>query len=788
MKAKVGRGGGFRGVLEYALQASKGASIIGGTMGTTTSRVLAAEFAVSRQQRPEVQRPVWHCSLSLPRSDVLDEQGWLDVATDFMAEMGMPDHQYIVVRHADTAHDHVHIIASRIGLDSSIWHGKWEARQAIEATQRLEQRHGLTVTPGLDDAPRERKSLTKNEIEQFGRTGEVPVRKRLQHMIDDAIAGGSLSVTALCERLEFEGVEVRPNVASTGKLNGLSFSLDGVAFKGSQLGKGYTWSQLQKKGVSYEPDTEYRPLSRRAASFDSRADPEHSAGASGADAGNRGDDQSPAPVSDGDHQRDHVSDGSGHGGDPSVAGSDRPGGLEPDRAAEDGRAVDAAPDRSDRGVEVGGERAPAARGPAPEPDQEDGELGGSGSQNGELVRLSGGDGVPETGWTTGEDDRAKHEARDLDLDGGDAGRGSDWHGLGTNIADLAAGSPRHSLGDGGNDSVSPAVAAKQAVWRRQHGALDAPAYRLTLTSRRDHLKSFNHGKGKGPDGGERFYSAAEVEGLLPYLSRQNARGYDIYVTPIDPAHHYLVVDDMTEASHAQLVNAGYQPALVQESSKDNRQAILKVPRLDAPDEQKAANRVVQMINRNVGDPKFSDAIHPFRVAGFSNKKPEKDNAFTRILKAASVICQRTAERLQQARDWLAAQRSQLSQDQQIKPSQAQPSEPGNRSVAPNHAEGSGTPADEYRRRTLRQSADADWSRVDFGVAVGMLADGWQPHEVEQAIIGASPAIRDRHSDVERYARRTVEKAGETPDGQMRDSEPKRPAPQKGSKRDPGMSM
>ena len=355
MKAKVGRGGGFRGVIEYALQESKGAAIIGGTMTAATPRALAAEFAVSRQQRTEINRPVWHCSLSLPQSDDLDEQRWLGVATDFMAEMGMPDHQYIVVRHADTEHDHVHIIASRVGLDASVWHGKWEARQAIEATQRLEQRHGLTVTPGLDDGSRERKSVTKNEIEQAERTGEMPVRQRLQRIVDSAVADGP-SVTALCERLEFEGVGVRPNVASTGKLNGLSFSLDGVAFKGSQLGKGYTWSQLQKKGVTYEPDTEYGALSGRANRAGGSADPEHGAATSGAYAGGGAVARADATLDERDDPRTPAGDDRRPDGDERVASGDRAGGVEPDRVDDAGPAVGDEHHGLGGGVEGGGEQ------------------------------------------------------------------------------------------------------------------------------------------------------------------------------------------------------------------------------------------------------------------------------------------------------------------------------------------------------------------------------------------------------------------------------------------------
>ncbi|MEI3781763.1 relaxase, partial [Pectobacterium brasiliense] len=48
-------------------------------------------------------------------------------------------------------------------------------------------------------------------------------------------------------------IRVVPNIASTGKMNGFSFEYQGIAFKASQLGKGYSWSALQHR-LDYQPE------------------------------------------------------------------------------------------------------------------------------------------------------------------------------------------------------------------------------------------------------------------------------------------------------------------------------------------------------------------------------------------------------------------------------------------------------------------------------------------------------------------------------------------------------
>jgi hypothetical protein len=65
-------------------------------------------------------------------------------------------------------------------------------------------------------------------------------------------------------RLEAKRVQVRPNIAASGRVSGISYRLDHVAVKGSQLGRGYSFEGLQRQqGVRYEPSRD-RPDIERA--------------------------------------------------------------------------------------------------------------------------------------------------------------------------------------------------------------------------------------------------------------------------------------------------------------------------------------------------------------------------------------------------------------------------------------------------------------------------------------------------------------------------------------------
>lgn len=263
MKAKVSRGGGFRGALLYVHEKGD-AEKVGGNMAGQTVDELVQEFAVTRKLRPDCTKPVWHCSLGLPAGERASAETWGEIARDFMLEMGMdPDNfLYDVRRHSDTDYDHAHIVASRIGLDGSLWHGAKDVFTAIEATQRLEKKHGLTLTPGFDpEHKKDRASLKAEEINMGIRRETKPPKLVCQDAIDQVLKQSpALTAPEFIKALDLLGVRAIPNIASTGTMNGFSFEAEGISFTGSKLGESFKWAQLQKRGIEYVKDRDFEDL------------------------------------------------------------------------------------------------------------------------------------------------------------------------------------------------------------------------------------------------------------------------------------------------------------------------------------------------------------------------------------------------------------------------------------------------------------------------------------------------------------------------------------------------
>lgn len=266
MKGNVAKPGrSFKNRVDYILKDDH--DFICSNMASDYNNVsdLTDEFKTVSSFRQDIKKPVFHAFLSLPKNEHLTDEQWQEIAKDYLKEMNIDidKHQYICVRHNDTDKEHIHIVANRVGLDGSVWLGQHSAFNTIAACERLEVKHGLTITQGLKGQKSDVSAPTKAEIEQALRTGEKPARIVLQNALQAAMVGKP-DLETFVERLQAVGIEPRFNVASTGNVAGVSFSVGDVAFKGSQLGKKYSWNTIKNK-VIYDKNRDDELVRRFAA-------------------------------------------------------------------------------------------------------------------------------------------------------------------------------------------------------------------------------------------------------------------------------------------------------------------------------------------------------------------------------------------------------------------------------------------------------------------------------------------------------------------------------------------
>ncbi|MBE3844919.1 relaxase/mobilization nuclease domain-containing protein [Vibrio parahaemolyticus] len=337
---------------------------------------------------------------------------------------------------------------------------------------------------------------------------------------------------------------------------------------------------------------------------------------------------------------------------------------------------------------------------------------------------------------------------------------AEWGDADNHISDIVA--PIVAIS---NKCPSANTVRKQQLWQQQAEALQADKYRITLIGRQGQ-KPWVLGKQK--DGTEKFYSVEEVKNNIPLLSKKNAEGRDIYITPITLDYHYIVVDDLTPETHKEMLANGYSPNLVQESSRDNYQAIFRVPKSTDEKDREIANKVVVGLNKRYGDENFTGVSHPFRMAGFSNKKPTRNNFFTRLISSSANACQRVITLLKQELDKVIKEREEAKQAYQNakvqQPKQISLEEERLRKIASVDATTKTADAvfmrhwSKWHGLAKSKGWSIDYSRIDFAATIDMIKGGYNDEEILIAIVNSSPSVVDRKNDLQDYTRRTLDKA------------------------------
>ena len=117
MIAKIVKGAGAKGIVDYILDRKKGASLIDhdGVLVSDNGSI-ARSFIAQSRFNPKVGKFIGHISLSFSEQDLphLTDELMVRISREYMMKMGICDTQYIIGRHHDKEHPHVHIAFNRI--------------------------------------------------------------------------------------------------------------------------------------------------------------------------------------------------------------------------------------------------------------------------------------------------------------------------------------------------------------------------------------------------------------------------------------------------------------------------------------------------------------------------------------------------------------------------------------------------------------------------------------------------------------------------------------------------
>ena len=137
-----------QGTLNYVL-GKEGMRILG--YGNTFSQKITPKFFGSvlhfQGQRNATKNRYAHISLNLPHGEHLNDATFFKISEEYMDSMGYGEQPYVVVRHTDTKHEHVHIVTTNVKEDGKLLSIFNSYRRNIAAHQALERKYGLSPSP-----------------------------------------------------------------------------------------------------------------------------------------------------------------------------------------------------------------------------------------------------------------------------------------------------------------------------------------------------------------------------------------------------------------------------------------------------------------------------------------------------------------------------------------------------------------------------------------------------------------------------------------------------------------
>ena len=104
---------------------------------------LIQQFNEVRQLNQKLSKPVMHITLSLAPGENLSKDKLMEMSQACAKDMGFENNQYIAILHRDTNHQHLHIVANRVGFDKRTVSDSNSYKKIANYCRKMELRYGL---------------------------------------------------------------------------------------------------------------------------------------------------------------------------------------------------------------------------------------------------------------------------------------------------------------------------------------------------------------------------------------------------------------------------------------------------------------------------------------------------------------------------------------------------------------------------------------------------------------------------------------------------------------------
>ena len=229
----------FAKLVNYVNNPKKARLIDSKDVRLDNNATIAASMQGQADDKPgrKLKNPVYHISLDFAHEDTpkLTDGLMTEIAREYMKRMGIVNTQYIVCRHTDREHQHLHIVANRVDNDGNTINDRNDAIRNVAVCKALTREYGLHFSKGKVNVKRDR----------------LRGKDKVKYQIHDAVKAAlprCSSWSELCDRLVKQGIGVSFKFDKrNGNIIGVSFTKDDISFSGSRIDRSMGFFKLDKQ-------------------------------------------------------------------------------------------------------------------------------------------------------------------------------------------------------------------------------------------------------------------------------------------------------------------------------------------------------------------------------------------------------------------------------------------------------------------------------------------------------------------------------------------------------------
>src|SRR6185312_4045186 len=212
-------------------------------------KLMAEDFISQSEQRPSKTKACFLAALSFYPGEKPSDATLTQIAQEYLEGLGIVNTQYVIVKHTDRAHLHLHILANMVDNDGLVIKDGWIGLRGKKVAQELTRKYKLIPANG--------KNLKLTHLEAMGQS-EVNRYTIYRAIVDELPDCQNLQDLLL--RLMSKGIHTQFKYkGQTEELQGISFRIGNDCFRGSQIDRQFSLGNLQKRLAVARQKPDIRP-------------------------------------------------------------------------------------------------------------------------------------------------------------------------------------------------------------------------------------------------------------------------------------------------------------------------------------------------------------------------------------------------------------------------------------------------------------------------------------------------------------------------------------------------